>query len=260
LLLAMATAAVAVYGSVAQASVNGSSISIAFARDEPPGTNGCALNPADVAGAGNYATANWVNETTNMGSDTNLKRDDNGVASATTASVTWACDNTWSTDGVRAQFNNAFTGPDQALMNGYMDCGNNAVQGFTSVDITGLPSDFAAGFSVVVYTLGGGSTNNRQEFIYVNDPTQANPLYVWPGGPGGATTYYAPTSNGQALVRTYVQAIGDDPAYGPDSYGNYVVVTKDGSGKPLSGTSVSIQVVPNTFRGALNGVQIIKNP
>src|SRR5262249_14209224 len=185
LLLAMATAAVAVYGSVAQASVNGSSISIAFARDEPPGTNGCALNPTDVAGAGNYATANWINETTNMGSDTNLKRDDNGVASATTASVTWACDNTWSTDGWSAQFNKAFTGQDQALMNGYMDCGNNEVQGFTSVDIKGLPSDFAAGFSVVVYPLGGGSTNNRQEFIYVNDPTQANPLYVWPGGPGG---------------------------------------------------------------------------
>ena len=77
---------------------------------------------------------------------------------------------------------------------------------------------------------------------------------------GGATTYYAPTSNAQALVRTYVQAVGDDPAYGPDSYGNYVVVTKDGSGKPLSGTSVSIQVVPNTFRGALNAVQIIKSP
>jgi hypothetical protein len=62
------------------------------------------------------------------------------------------------------------------------------------------------------------------------------------------------------LVRAYVQAIGDDPGYGDHSNGNYVVVTKDGSGKAMSGTSVSIQVVPNTFRGALNGVQIIKNP
>lgn len=62
------------------------------------------------------------------------------------------------------------------------------------------------------------------------------------------------------MVGNYVQAKGDDPNYGPDSYGNYVVVTVDGNNNPLSGTSVSIQAVPNTFRAGINAIQIVKNP
>jgi hypothetical protein len=247
----MAVAAAAVCGSAAQASVNGSTISIAFCRDEPVGTNGCALNPTDIAGVPPYATMNWVNESTTQGSDTNLKRDDNSVATATSASVTWMCDNTWSTDGTDGSFTNAFSGPDQALVNGYMDAGSAG--GNADVEVTGLPADFAAGFSVVIYTFTGAT--GRPEFIYVNDPNQANPLYVTPLGPGGATTYYQ-----RAMVGNYVQALGDDPNYGPDSYGNYVVVTKDGNGNPLSGTSVSIQAVPNIFRAGINAIQIVKNP
>src|SRR5438128_11141927 len=87
LLLAVAVAAGTFCGSVALASVTGDTISIAFARDEPPGTPGCYLDPTDVAGAPGYATANWINEITNKGTDSNLTRDTNGVASTTGASL-----------------------------------------------------------------------------------------------------------------------------------------------------------------------------
>jgi hypothetical protein len=266
LLWTMALTAAALCGSAAQASVNGSTISIAFARDEPvPGTNGCALNPTDMAGVPGYQTANWVNETTDEGSDTtSLVRDDNGVATAITTSVTWVCDNTWSNDGLRdGGASDLFPlGPDQVLMNGYMDIGSAANPDAsvkfgmpaTDIEITNLPADFAAGFSVIIYTLGGAV--NRPELLYVNDPNLVSPLYVMPGGPGGATTWLTP----QPLIRTYMQAIGDDPSYGPDSFGNYVVVTNDGNGNPLQGTSVSIYALPNTFRAAVNAVQIVKNP
>ena len=217
-----------------------------------------ALNPTDVAGVPGYQSANWVNETTVAGSDTtNVVRDDNGVASAITTSVTWVADNTWSNDGTDGSLNDYFpTGPDQVLMNGYLDIGSGSSglsNGYTDIEITGLPADFATGFSVVVYTLGGDV--NRPEYVYVNDTSLASPLFIMPGGPGGATTYYE-----QAMVGAYVPAIGDDPSYGTDSYGNYVVVTLDGNGNPLAGTSVSLYVFPNTFRGALNAIQIVKNP
>src|SRR5205809_7821093 len=95
LLVAMALSAVVMCGSVAQASVTGDTISIAFARDEPPGTGGCALAATDVAGAPGYASANWINETLNIGTDSNLTRDTLGVASTTSAALTWTSDNTW---------------------------------------------------------------------------------------------------------------------------------------------------------------------
>src|SRR5207253_9024348 len=137
-------------GSVAQASVTGDTISIAFARNEPPGTGGCALADTDVAGAPGYASANWINETLNIGTDSNLTRDTLGVASTTSAALTWTSDNTWATDGVRGEFNNAFPGADGALMNGYLDCGNGANGGFTEIQVTSLPADIAAGYSVVI--------------------------------------------------------------------------------------------------------------
>jgi hypothetical protein len=242
----MAAAAVSICGSAAQASVNGDSISIAFARDEPPGTAGCALAPTDVAGAPGYASANWVNEMGNVGTDMNLTRDTNGVASTTSAMLSWAADNTWSTDGVRGEFTDAFSGADEALMNGYLDAGNNSVQGFSEVQVKGLPADMAAGYSVVIYSLGG--VTNRPGMFTVNG---GDPQYILPGGPGGATSYYQ-----HALLGSYVRAIGDDPSNGPDSNGNYLVFTG------LSG-DVDIQGYPNgggTPRVPLNAIQIIKNP
>src|SRR5438128_6998513 len=123
LLLAMAVSAVTMCGAVAQASVTGDTISIAFARDEPPGTAGCALAATDVAGAPGFASANWINETLNIGTDSKLTRDKLGVASTTSAALTWTSDNTWATEG-RSEFSDAFSGADETLMTGYLDCGN----------------------------------------------------------------------------------------------------------------------------------------
>jgi hypothetical protein len=155
-------------------------------------------------------------------------------------------------------------------MNGYLDVGSAAnpdasvTLGMpaTDIEITNLPADFATGFSVVIYTLGGGA-GGRNELIYVNDKSLLNPLYVAPGGPGGATTFYEGSNGSYApapLIGSYIQAIGDDPSYGPNANGNFVVLSKDGNGNPLTGTSVSIYLVPDTFRAALNGIQIVKNP
>ena len=242
LMWALAVAAVAICACPAMASVNGDTISIAFARDEPPGTAGCALAATDVAGAPGYQSANWVNEMTNQGMDTNLVRDTNGVMSTTTASVMWTADNTWATEG-RSEFSDAFTGPDETLMTGYLDAGNNAVQGFTEIQVTHLPADIAAGYSVVVYTLGG--VTNRPAMYSANGGA---PLFVVPGGPGGAASFYK-----HAMVGNYVQAKGDDLNNGADDYGNYVVIPG------LSG-DLDLIAMPNTFRAAVNAIQIVKNP
>src|SRR5690349_25069000 len=82
LLLTMAVTAAALCGSVAQASVNGDTISIAFGRDEPSGTPGCMLDPTDVAGAPGYASANWNNTVGGANTLAGLVRDTNGVAVA----------------------------------------------------------------------------------------------------------------------------------------------------------------------------------
>src|SRR5438105_375893 len=196
-LVATAVAAVAMCGSDVRASVTGDTISIAFARDEPPGTAGCALAATDVAGAPGYASANWINETLDIGSDSKLTRDTLGVASTTSANLTWTSDNTWATDGVRGEFNNAFPGADGDLMNGYLDCGNGANGGFTEITITNLPADIAAGYSVIIYTLGGVRNRPGQYFANSNGP-----LFVIPGGAGGVATYYK-----HGLVGVYAQAI-----------------------------------------------------
>jgi hypothetical protein len=244
LLWAMPISAVAMDCAPAQASVTGDTISIAFARDEPPGSAGCALAPTDVAGAPGYASANWINETLDIGADSKLTRDTLGVASTTNAALTWTSDNTWATEG-RSQFMDAFTGADETLMTGYLDCGNGANGGLTEIQITGLPADIAAGYSLVVYTLGGAPNRPAQYSANGNGP-----LYVMSAGPGGVTTYYK-----HAMTGNYVQAIGDDPANGPDSYGNYIVFTG------LSG-DLDLIALPNgggTPRAAVNAIQIVKN-
>src|SRR5262245_40834016 len=71
MLLAVAAAAVGACGSVARASVNGDTISIAFGRDEPPTTPGCFLAPTDVAGVQHFRSAHWNNEVGNFGAASN---------------------------------------------------------------------------------------------------------------------------------------------------------------------------------------------
>jgi hypothetical protein len=253
LLLALAVTALAACGSVAQAGDTSDTISIKFAADEPAGSFISKLLPSDNAGVPPYNSANWNNaggQTDGTYSDpalNSLVRNTNGVATTTDASVTWSCNNTWTSRG-RGENNDNFTfrGPDFWLMNGYLDSSDQGGGTFIDINITLMgtaAADMATGYSVVIYTLGG--VPNRPAAYYVNDPTMANPKYVVPGGDMGQ------------FNSGYHQAIGDDPDLGTSGsdhdFGNYVVFTG------LSG-DVAIHAEPQTFRAVINGVQIIKNP
>jgi hypothetical protein len=226
----------------AQASDTGSSISIAFARDEPSGA-GCALDPTADVGAPGYETKHWVNEVGATGTDsTTVVRDDKGIATGTSATVTWSSNNTWASFG-RSESNNNFDGgfgDNFLLMQGYLDSSSRHDGKFDLVTVTGLPADIASGYSVVLYTLGG--VRGRFAKYTVNT---AAPLSIVPGG----------DDNGADNVHhndDYFQALGD-PDYGDNSYGNYAVVSG------LSG-DLTITAEPRNFRAALNAIQIIKNP
>lgn len=249
LVLAMTFTGLAAWGSPARASVTGDTISIAFARDEPSGSPGCMLASTDTAGAPPFASANWNNTVGGADMLPSLVRDTNGVAATTSATVTWDSIGTWSTESfppARSEFNNAFTGADETLMTGYLDTTDLNGGGLTTITVTGLPADMAAGYSVVIYTLGG--VVNRPAAYFVNDDAMAKPKFVVPGG---NTTYKHPYNG------IYVQALGDDPDFGAtgstNDFGNYVVFTG------LTGDA-TIMAQPQTFRAVINAVQIVKNP
>jgi hypothetical protein len=253
--MAVAAAAMAACSSIAQASVHGDSISIAFGRDEPPTTPGCHLAPRDVTGVEHFRSANWNNEIGNIGTEDNLIRDTNGAARTTDARISWTADNTWSTEpgGSRTQFNNnCFGGANEALMTGYLDAGAGTAEGFTTITIDNLPHDLAEGYSVVIYSLG--SVSNRPAAFFVNDPAMANPKYIVPGG---NRTLYKHVYSGP----NYVKAIGDDAHLGAtgstDDCGNYLVFTHLRGdltiiAKPLTSAT-------GTNRAAVNAIQIIES-
>jgi hypothetical protein len=235
LLLALAVTAAAVFGSVAQASQNGTTISIAFARDD---ANTSFLDPVNsVVGAPPYTSANWINETGQTGSDVNLVRDDKGIATVTGASVTWSSNNTWSSS--RANSNNQFTGDDFLLMDGYLDSSARAGGTFPTISVTGLDPDIAAGYSVVIYCLS--DTTGRFGHYTVNG---GSPLYVIPGGDGNLAI--------GNLQSDYAQATGNDNDWADADAGNYMVFPG------LSG-DLTITTAPRNFRVVINAIQIVKN-
>jgi hypothetical protein len=245
LLLALAVTAVAVCGSFAHASVTGTSISIAFARDEPNSAGGAMLDPATAAGAPGYQSKNWVNEMLGSGTDSSsVVRDDNGVATTTGATVTWSSNNTWAS-AQRGEENDNFdggdtTGGNYTLMLGYLDTSSRHDGNFDVITVTGLPSDISSGYSVVIYALGG--VRGRFASYSVNG---GSPYAAVPGGDdnGVDNTHYNDD---------YHQIIGDDPSFGNDAYGNYMVF-------PGLNGDVTIRCEPRNFRGVINAIQIIKN-
>jgi hypothetical protein len=113
-------------------------ISINFAGGGGPGAP-TSLAATDVAGV--VAVANWNNATGSVGTLNSLI-DNNGAA--TTASVSYTSNNTWTT-GIPN------TNANERLMQGYLD--TTDIIG-TTVTVTGLPS---ATYNVYVYTLGDES-------------------------------------------------------------------------------------------------------
>jgi hypothetical protein len=250
-----AIAALLAAAPIAQAGDTSDTISVKFGADDPSASWINALLPTDHAGVPPYTSANWNNAggqndftyadpaktlgTPNVVPLGPLVRDANGVASTSNATISWSSNNTWSSRDKGENNNNfPFHGPDFWLMSGYLDTSDLGGGKFIDIEITGLDADMAAGYSVVIYTMGG--VPNRPAAYFVNDPTQAHPKYVVPSGDQGQF-------NG-----AYQQATGDDPAFGANDFGNYVVFTG------LHG-DVSIQGEPRNFRAAINAIQIVKN-
>lgn len=224
----------------ATAGVNSDTISVKFAADEPKEFGGALLDSSDVAGAPGYTSANWTNEFGAAGMDSNLTRDTNGVVAISNADVTWSCAGTWATEG-KGEFNNCFTGADETLLMGYLDTSDLGGGNFIDVTIDNLPADMAAGYSVVLYTLGG--VVNRPAEYTVNG-------VVKDVIPGGNTNFRHPYSG-----PTWVQAQGTDPGFTDAAdYGNFVVFDN------LTGSTVTIHAEPRNFRAVLNAVQVVKNP
>jgi len=239
LIAGVAVLAVLTAVSVVQAAVTGDSISVHFGADEPTGGTASELDPTQVAGV--VPSANWNNADTKGGVQSALTRDTNGVATTTGATTLWEATNTWSSTG-KGEENNNFdpaTG-DFVLMTGYLDQ-NTASPSPIFIQIRNLPPDIASGtYDVYIYVLGGHS-NKGGEYTCNN----AGPLYFVGGGD---------MDNGPFTGRKFVQAMGTDPSYGPDDFGNYIVF------QGQTGSTVTITATNffgNNPRAPINGVQIV---
>src|SRR5205823_11440194 len=116
---------------------------------------------------------------------------------------------TWATEG-KGEFNNTFSDTDETLMMGYLDTSDRAGGNYIDITIANLPDDLAAGYSVVLYMLGG--VVNRPAEYTVNG-------VVKDIVPGGNTNFRHRWSGPE-----WVQAAGTDPTFTDAAdYGNYAV-------------------------------------
>lgn len=136
--------------SISNAAPNAFSIGLNFASEEPEGAE---LGVVEGA-AGVLGTENWNNFIEAVGDESGLTADNNGSAAATNVSVEWISNNTWASDGRgNEDLNEAEEDTDdRALMIGYLDT-NATDPGF--VTVSGLGDEFAGGYDVYVYALGG---------------------------------------------------------------------------------------------------------
>lgn len=138
--------------SIPAPSIRDYSVGLNFGADEVSGNNAGTVTATDVAGVTGVAQAHWNNLTLLSGSASALVADNQGTAEPTTLSVNWSSANTWANTG-RGEENNAFTGPDKALLTGYLDTTGAST---TTVKIASIPSKLVdQGYDVYVYALGG---------------------------------------------------------------------------------------------------------
>jgi len=177
---------------------------------------------AATEAAGVILKSNW-NQATGASSASPLALLDE-TGSVTTATVSWASDNTW-----------ALPITDQAgnvrLMEGYLDTG--AVHTST-ITVNGLPAS-ATGYNVYVYADGDNRAASRAGLYQIN-------------GAGITTTSVsltdAPNTN---FSGTFTQA--------NNSNGNYAVFTINAGGFTLS--AIPSAATDGTQRAPLNGIQIV---
>ncbi len=176
------------------------------------GSGTSAMAATESAGA--VPLPNWNNAASASGTLAALKDYAGGASSA---SVTWASNNTWSTSI-------ADTAGDNRMMKGYLDTSSSST---TTVTVSGLPASVTAnGYRVYVYRDGdnGGSTHSGNYTI-------------------GATTIAATDSPNTNFAGTYTQA--------NNSAGNYVVFAG------LGGASFTLTAQAGQARAPINGIQIV---
>lgn len=192
--------------------VQAKTIAINLAADEADGARSDVFGAAGVLG-----TPNWNNLDGNAGAAANLI-DDSGAVTST--SVEWVSANTWSSTGRSEENNTAPAGNDRNMMTGYLDTSATST---TTVAVSGLGGDFAAGYDVYLYIKGG--TNDGRGGSYTI---------------GTETQIHTPTSP-------------FDGTYTVGTEGDYLLF------EGLMGDSFTIEATPTTealFRAPLNGIEI----
>lgn len=174
-----------VMSTVAYATPTGSSISINFGADEPDGAGSAVTGAAGLAG-----TVNWNNLELNEGNSA-LTMDVQSASMASTATVSWTSNNTWSSQGRGEENNTAPAGDDRNLMTGYLDTTDVTV---TEVTVTGLDDVFTdMAYRVAVYIQGGVNgrggqytvtTDNKVSTLNLTTEAAFDGTYIPGGDPG----------------------------------------------------------------------------
>ncbi len=209
-------------------------ISINFGADEPDGANAGSLMPSAVAGAPEAAAANWNNASGPNGTLNLLVQDNDGSASPTATSVTWAANGTWASTGSRGEENNTFPdpSPDRDLMTGYLDTGSATT---TTITVSGLGAEFTPGYDVYVYALGGASGRGGTYTI-------------------GTTSKAGTTGDTKVNGPDYVEDVGLDHV----DQGNYLVFHYvKGDTFTLTATT-TVNPFGGSPRAPVNGIQIVR--
>jgi fibronectin type 3 domain-containing protein len=185
--------------------------------------NGTPSAMAATEYAGAAALNNWNNAgATTSGTVASLKQND---GTTTTASVTWSCNDLWSTPITESP-------GDYRMMKGYLDTSQSST---TVVTVTNLPSAYTNnGYSVYVYFDGDNGSSQKVGRYSVGTMTN------WPSDGGNAN-----------FSGTFNQAW--------DTVGNYLVFgnltssgfTLQASGWPLNSSGV---------RAPVNAIQVVLNP
>jgi hypothetical protein len=231
------------YGDLPQKTKGSQALSVGLNFGSGAGEGGATLSAKDVAGVNQVAQANWNNlfgNTTSGDVATNaIVADQGGTAVATPITVSFDSPNTWASQGTRGEENNLMIGNDQVLMTGYLDTGGATT---THVGISKVPAaQAAAGYDVVVYTLGGVAGRGGA-FRVLDDNGTVLSDYVRAQGPANPTNF--------------VQAV---PANATDwAVGNFIVF------KNIKATNIVVEATTEngngfsgTPRAPINAIQLV---
>jgi hypothetical protein len=209
-----------------QAAALVTSLPIKFGSDV---TNGAGDISEVNSAAGVLNTVQWNNLTFNNGSASDLTLDVNGNIVASSASVTWTSNNTWSSTGLGEE-NNIATGENRDLMAGYLDTLDVPNPG-VSISVSGLPSAFTLfGYDVYVYIQGGV---NGRGGTYTIGPT---------------TAYHEATA---AFDGTFIEDTNPDNGTAEVDGSNYLLF------RDLTGNSFDLTSAPVLVRAPVNAIEIV---